>query len=110
MFPRFHRTVSTKAFKEVVSRRTIDIYALEDDGEHRNLIVRLQEKQFSGELDLFNSHCTMVHACTSEDSALPRISRSELQRLMRSEGDIANLIMQAMIWRWQGFLRTKVRQ
>lgn len=88
----------------IILQGAIMIYALDDDGKQRNLIVRLEPKQFSGELDLFNSHRTMVHACTGENSTLLRISRPELQRLMRSEGDIANLIMQAMIWRRQGLL------
>ena len=37
-------------------------------------------------------------------SALLRIPRSQLQRLMRSEGDIANLIMQATVWRRLGII------
>ncbi|HTF64865.1 MAG TPA: FAD-dependent oxidoreductase [Edaphobacter sp.] len=88
----------------VILKGSIEIYSFDESGEQRNLIVRLQETQFTGELDLFNSHRTMVHACTSDESTLLRIPRAELKRLMRSEGDIANLIMQAMIWRRQGLL------
>ena len=38
------------------------------------------------------------------DCVLLRVPRVQLQRLMRSEGDIANLIMQATIWRRLGII------
>lgn len=41
----------------------------------------------------------MAEARTISESRLLRIDPSQLQRLMRAEGDIANLIVQAAIWR-----------
>jgi thioredoxin reductase (NADPH) len=82
----------------VILQGYIDIYAFEEC-EQWTSTVRLGRRQFSGELDLFNSQCTLVQARTSEDSVLIRVSRPQLRRMMRAEGDIANLVMQAMIWR-----------
>jgi thioredoxin reductase (NADPH) len=90
----------------VILHGSIGIYAFDDNGRSTT-IARLERRQFSGELDLFNSHRTLVHACTSEDCTLIRVSRSQLQRLMRAEGDIANLVMQAMICRRQRLLADK---
>jgi thioredoxin reductase (NADPH) len=87
----------------VVLEGSIDIYAY-DEHKERRPIVCLHERQFSGELDLFSSQHTMVHASTSADCILLRVPRAQLQCLIRSEGDIANLLMQAMIWRRQGLL------
>jgi thioredoxin reductase (NADPH) len=79
------------------------IFTYEEDGEQRQLTT-VQAMQFTGELDLLSSRPTLVNAQTLEDSVVLRIPRAELQRLMRSEGDIANLIMQATIWRRLGIM------
>ena len=63
------------------------------------IIAHHQRFDFSGELNLLNSQGSLVEARTVGDTRLLRISRAEMQRLMRAEGDIANLIMQAVIWR-----------
>ena len=87
----------------VVIEGTIDVYA-DDDDHQRRVIATLRAGQFSGELDLLSSRQTLVDGCTTTDCELLRVPRSELQRLMRAEGDIANLIMQATIWRRLGIL------
>lgn len=88
----------------VVLEGVVEIYALVE-GDQRKPIAVLRENQFSGELDLLSSRATLVDGCTATECTLLRIPRSELQRLMRSEGDIANLIMQATIWRRLGILQ-----
>ena len=60
--------------------------------------------QFSGELSLLNSQRAVTEARTVMDSRLLRISRRELRLLMRSEGDIANIIVSAAIWRRIGIM------
>jgi thioredoxin reductase (NADPH) len=40
-----------------------------------------------------------VSARTTVESVLLGLTRADLQRLMRAEGEVANLIMQALIWR-----------
>jgi thioredoxin reductase (NADPH) len=67
-------------------------------------IARHQRFDFSGELNLLNSQGSLVEARTVSETHLLRIPRSDLQRLMRAEGDIANLIMQAAIWRRIGII------
>ena len=59
---------------------------------------------FSGELNMLNSQGSLVEARTVMESRILRIPRNELQRLMRAEGDIANLITQATIWRRIGII------
>jgi thioredoxin reductase (NADPH) len=68
------------------------------------VIRQYQRLEFSGELNLLNSQGSLVDARTTEASRLIRISRSEFRRLMRDEGDIANLITQALVWRRLGII------
>lgn len=88
----------------VVLQGSVEVYAVDEDGK-RKAIAMLRENQFTGELDLLSNRRTLVDGCTVANSVLLRVPRAELQRLMRSEGDIANLIMQATIWRRLGILQ-----
>lgn len=82
----------------VVLEGSIEVYTLTGPNQE-TLLHLLTEREFSGELDLLNLQRTLVTCRTKGQSLLIRITRSELQHLMRAEGDIANLIMQATIWR-----------
>src|SRR6202789_1906199 len=73
------------------------------DGETK-IIAHHRRFDFCGELNLLNSQGSLVEARTVTESRILRIGRNELRRLMRSEGDIANLITQATIWRRIGIL------
>ncbi|SRR5579871_1353928 len=55
--------------------------------------------EFTGELNLFTPRHTLADGFTASECRLIRVSRDEIRRIMSSEGDIANLIMQAAIWR-----------
>jgi thioredoxin reductase (NADPH) len=68
------------------------------------VFARHRKFDFSGEFNLLNSQGAVVEARTISESRLVRISRKELQRLMRAEGDIANLIVQGVIWRRIGIV------
>jgi thioredoxin reductase (NADPH) len=68
------------------------------------IFARHRKLDFSGEFNLLNSQGAVVEAQTISESRLLRISRKELQRLMRAEGDIANLVVQAAIWRRIGIV------
>jgi thioredoxin reductase (NADPH) len=87
----------------VVLDGEIDIFLPAADGESR-IIAHHQKYDFSGELNLLTSQGSLVEARTVSDSRLLRIRRSELQRLMRAHGDIANLITSATIWRRIGII------
>jgi thioredoxin reductase (NADPH) len=73
-------------------------------GGETKVIAHHRRFDFSGELNLLNAQGSLVGARTVTESRILRIPRSELQRLMRAEGDIANLIAQATIWRRIGLL------
>jgi thioredoxin reductase (NADPH) len=82
----------------VILKGTVEIY-VEAEGSDRSVVTTLQDGQFTGELDLLSSRQNLVEGRTSTICTLLRIDRQSFQRLMRSEGDIANLVMQATIWR-----------
>jgi len=88
----------------VVLDGQVDIILLPSaDGESK-IIAHHQRFDFSGELNLLTSQGSLVEARTVSASRLLRIPRNELQRLMRAEGDIANLITSAVIWRRIGII------
>ena len=68
------------------------------------VIAHLQRFEFSGEMNLLNSQGTVAQGRTTRESRLLRIPHIELQRLMRAHGDVANLIIQATIWRRIGII------
>ncbi|HEY1212659.1 MAG TPA: FAD-dependent oxidoreductase [Bryobacteraceae bacterium] len=72
-------------------------------------IIDLGDHQFTGEINMLNDQPTLVGARTTVPSVLLRVTRDDLRRLMRAEGEIANLILQAFIWRRIGLAwQTKV--
>src|SRR3978361_1963965 len=75
----------------VVLEGQVDISLPAGDGEAK-VIAHHQRLDFSGELNMLNSQGSLVDARTATESRLLRIPREGLQRLMRSEGDIANLM------------------
>jgi len=70
-----------------------------------NVFVRHHKRNFTGEFNLLNSQGAVVEARTTGPSTLLRISRAQLERLMRAEGDIANVIVAASIWRRIGIVQ-----
>ncbi len=60
---------------------------------------------FTGELNLLNSQRVVVEARTIGETRLLRIDHNQLRPLMRAEGDLANLIVQAAVWRRIGIIR-----
>ena len=87
----------------VVLDGEVDVSLPTVDGESK-IIAHHQRFDFSGELNLLTSQGSLVEARTVKESHLLRIPRNELQKLMRAEGDIANLITSATIWRRIGIL------
>jgi thioredoxin reductase (NADPH) len=87
----------------VVLDGQVDISVPIANGESK-VIAHHQRLDFSGELNLLTSQGSLVEARTVKESRLLRIPRNELQRLMRAEGDIANLITSVAIWRRIGII------
>jgi thioredoxin reductase (NADPH) len=69
------------------------------EGGGSKLFRILRTGDFSGELNLLNSQRSVAEARTTTASRLLRISRKSLRVLMRAEGDIANIVISACIWR-----------
>lgn len=100
--------VSTAGQREadmfVVLTGSIEVYTVNDRSQLESM-TELGPFQFTGELNLLNDQPPLVSARTSAaDTRLLRISRQNLRQLMRAEGDIANLITQAFIWRRIGLV------
>jgi thioredoxin reductase (NADPH) len=106
-------TFPANALLFTFGERQVDMYVVLD-GE---VEIRLQAENgvskvianhktydFSGELNLLNSQGSLVEARTVAPSRLLRIPREALQRLMRAEGEIANMITSATIWRRIGIM------
>jgi thioredoxin reductase (NADPH) len=79
------------------------MFVSHDDGTKEG-VYDITTGQFSGGLDLLNTQTALLASRTVSECKLLRIRRGDLRRLMRSEGDIANLIMQAAIWRRLGLI------
>jgi thioredoxin reductase (NADPH) len=92
----------------VVLEGNVTIYTGDDENKGET-VIDLGDHQFTGELNMLNDQPTLVGARTTVPSLLLRVTRSDLRRLMRAEGEIANLILQAFIWRRIGLAsQTKV--
>jgi thioredoxin reductase (NADPH) len=87
----------------VVLDGEVEIFLPGGNGEP-TVIANHKRFDFSGELNMLTSQGSLVEARTASASRLLRIPRNELQRLMRAEGDIANLITSATIWRRIGII------
>ncbi|RRA50211.1 FAD-binding protein [Acidipila sp. EB88] len=82
----------------VVLEGGIDV-SMPDAAGGTKVYNEIRSGNFGGEFNLLNSQGAVVEARTVAPSVLLRIRRGNLQNLMRAEGDIANLIVQACIWR-----------
>jgi thioredoxin reductase (NADPH) len=76
----------------------VNIYTGDEENTSET-VIDLGPHQFTGELNMLNDQPSLVGARATVPSALLRVKRGNLRRLMRSEGEIANLILQAFIWR-----------
>ena len=63
------------------------------------------ERQFTGELDLFNDREILVSGRTATPARVIRIARAGFRRLVTGEPDIGEIIMRAFILRRVGLIR-----
>ena len=88
----------------VVLEGEVEIYLPSTEGDAK-VFARHRKHNFTGEFNLLNSQGALVEARTIAPSTLLRISRTRFERLMRTEGDIANVIVAACIWRRIGIVK-----
>jgi thioredoxin reductase (NADPH) len=88
----------------VILEGGVNVFPPASDGGVK-IYRQLHKFDFTGELNLLNSQRAVVEARSNGESRLLRIDSNQLQRLMRAEGDIANLIVQAVIWRRIGIMK-----
>ena len=81
----------------VVLQGSIEIH------EHSRLgspiIVVLEPRQFTGEIDMFNNRQSLVGASMGADGRVVRVSRQQFRRLLAAEPTLAEIILQALILR-----------
>jgi thioredoxin reductase (NADPH) len=88
----------------VVLEGEINIFLPASDGGVK-IYTQHRKFNFTGEINLLTSQRAVAEARTASESRLLRIDHRQLQPLMRAEGDIANLIVQAAVWRRIGIIR-----
>jgi thioredoxin reductase (NADPH) len=64
-----------------------------------------RDRQFTGELDLFNNREILVSGITRDDSRIIRVPRPQFQRLIEVEPEIGEIIIRAFILRRVGLMR-----
>ena len=89
----------------VVLTGSIEIYEHRNDGTH--VITSHCEKQFTGELDLFNSRQILVGGRIGKAGRVIRVNRVDFKRMLASEADISEIITRAFILRRVGLVSHK---
>ena len=88
----------------VVLEGSIEIFDL-DEHDRPQVFAILRQRQFAGELDLFNERQVLVSARAGEPSVLLRVRRADFRRMVSTESDIGEIVMRAFILRRVGLIR-----
>jgi thioredoxin reductase (NADPH) len=88
----------------VVLEGSIEIFDV-DEHEQPQVFAILRQRQFAGELDLFNERQVLVSARAGEQSVLLRVRRADFRRMVSTESDIGEIVMRAFILRRVGLIR-----
>jgi thioredoxin reductase (NADPH) len=88
----------------LVLEGAIEIFE-EDDDDAVHVFTRYSERQFSGELTLFNEREILVSGRAGPASRAIRVKRGDFRRMLQSEPDIAEIVMRAFILRRVGLIR-----
>ena len=76
-----------------------------DDQDTAQILNTHRERQFTGEMDLFNDRQILVSGRAGNNTSVIRIRRADFRRLVSAEPDIGELIMRAFILRRVGLIR-----
>ena len=82
----------------------IEIFDIDAAGEPHVVTVH-RERQFTGELDLFNDRQILVSARTGVNSRVVRVKRADFRKMLSAEPDIGEIVMRAFILRRVGLIR-----
>lgn len=100
LFARGDRTVDFF----VVLQGQIEIYEPGPDGSP-HIITKHCDRQFTGELDLFNDRVILVGGrIGAEGGQVARLSRAQFRRLLAAEPDIGEVVMRAFMLRRLGLI------
>jgi len=88
----------------VVLDGSIEIFDIDAD-DRPQVFAILRQRQFAGELDLFNERQVLVSARAGEPSVLLRVRRADFRRMVSTESDIGEIVMRAFILRRVGLIR-----
>jgi thioredoxin reductase (NADPH) len=88
----------------LVIKGCIEVFEPDEHGTPKVFAVH-GERQFSGELDLFNDRQVLVSGRAGADSEIVRVKRADFRRLVTAEPDIGEIIMRAFILRRTGLIR-----
>jgi thioredoxin reductase (NADPH) len=88
----------------VVLAGSIEIFDTDEHGTP-NIFRVHHEREFTGEMDLFNERQILVSGRTGPGTRVIRIKRPDFRRLVTGEADIGEIIMRAFILRRVGFIR-----
>jgi len=82
------------------------IEVLNDDACGRPQVITTHgERQFTGEMDLFNDRHILVSGRAGMDSRVVRVRHADFRRMVATEADIGEIMMRAFILRRIGFIR-----
>ncbi len=82
------------------------IEVLDDDAQGRPKVITTHgERQFTGEMDLFNDRHILVSGRAGVDSRVVRVRHADFRRMVATEADIGEIMMRAFILRRIGFIR-----
>jgi thioredoxin reductase (NADPH) len=87
----------------LVLRGHIEIYEPGPDGGPVVMTIHA-ERQFTGELDLFNDRAILVGGRMGADGTVVRLGRAQFRRMLAAEPDLAQVVLRAFILRRAGFI------
>ncbi|QVQ28438.1 Crp/Fnr family transcriptional regulator [Achromobacter deleyi] len=90
----------------IVLEGYVEVLECEADGAMHSLLVH-RDGEFTGSLDLFTDRPNAVTVRAVSASRLLRVGRAALERLILTEGALAEIVLRAFILRRIGYLRQR---
>lgn len=81
----------------------IEIFDVDEHGNEHVFNVH-RDRQFTGEIDLFNDRQVLVSGRAAQDSRVVRVKRDSFRKLITAESDIGEVLMRAFILRRVGLM------